>query len=116
MTNLSELADRVEALSGPNYAIEIEIENALGLSVFLRDPMVGFGDAEYTRRPPKAFTASIDAAMTLLPEGWRPVRIVWLPNAVEASIYFGFASATGRAKYIGPAAALTAACLRARSV
>jgi hypothetical protein len=65
-----DLAKRVEALDGPNFAIEVEIENALGLAVFVRDPKVGYGDADYDRRAPKPYTASLDAAMQLVPDGW----------------------------------------------
>ncbi len=69
-TELLALADRVESLTGPQYATEVQIENMLGIAKFDRDPMIGWGDADYHRRPPKNYTASIDAAMLLVPEGW----------------------------------------------
>lgn len=53
---LLSLADRVEALAGPNFAIETEIAYALDL------PLEGMA---------KPYTASLDAAMTLVPDGWR---------------------------------------------
>lgn len=59
---MKELIERLEGLTGPNFEIEQEIgrlmnPNATRLSVF------------------PAYTASIDAAMTLVPEGY-----VWSIN------------------------------------
>lgn len=63
---LLELADAVERASGPDQRLDCLIENAAGLAKFERDPRVGFGDADYNRVSPKPFTASLDAAMTLV--------------------------------------------------
>lgn len=51
---LLALADRVEALTGPCFNIEDQIEEVAGLP---------------WRFPPPNYTASLDAAMTLVPEG-----------------------------------------------
>lgn len=67
---MSDLITRLEALTGPCRLCDCLIENALGLAKFERDPRVIYGDADYNRVEPKPYTASIDAAMTLLPEGW----------------------------------------------
>jgi hypothetical protein len=50
---LLELAERCENVSGPEYGLEFDIALALR-----RDA-----------HPPKPYTASLDAAMTLVPEG-----------------------------------------------
>ena len=67
---MSGLIERIEAAGGPDRQLDMLVENALGLAIFDRDPAVGFGDADYNRRDPKPYTASIDAAVTLVPEGW----------------------------------------------
>jgi hypothetical protein len=111
MTDLHTLAARVMALTGPEYRMEIEIENALGLAVYVRDEKVIYGDAEYGRRPPKPYTASFDAAMSLAPAGKHPVHL--LRNAIDRCLahhigdHDGFLKALPR--YI------TAAALLARS-
>lgn len=55
---LEELAARVEALQGPNRAADWQVH--------LRDGLDGVG--MYGDHP--HYTASIDAAMSLVPEGW----------------------------------------------
>lgn len=101
---LRALADRVEALTEPDRQIDCKIENALGLAVFDRDPRIIYGDADYSRREPKPFTASLDAAMTLVPEGWDHMEVyspdhqtlVWtayfLPNGNLANRWTGHGS------------------------
>lgn len=66
---LLALADKVEALEGPSRGVDCWIENHLGLARFDYTPIPwGIGTSE--RVEPKPFTASLDAAMTLVPEGW----------------------------------------------
>jgi hypothetical protein len=66
---LLALADRVDALSGPDREVDTWIENHLGLAQFEQPhPFRSYCDGE-TRIEPKHFTASLDAAMTLVPEG-----------------------------------------------
>ena len=52
---IAELIAALEAATGPNYALECQISVAVGAP----------GDGA-----PKPYTASIDAALTLVPEGW----------------------------------------------
>lgn len=93
---LIALAERVEKLEGPNYAMEIEIFKALHPEyadyVQGRGGLVHPCDGSDVRvlsdvRPPN-YTASIDAAITLVPEpgewqadtlvtGGRPGRPAW---------------------------------------
>jgi len=65
-----KISARVEALEGPCRECDCLIENTLGLAKFERDPRVIYGDAYYNRVEPKPYTASLDAAMTLVPEGF----------------------------------------------
>lgn len=104
---LLDLAARVEAASVPDR----ELDRAIELAVFpdrLSPPV----ELELL-----AYTSSLDAAMTLVPEGW-----VWSINTFAG----GKASAClmnerdeivrPAEQYIAsPALALTAACLRARA-
>lgn len=56
MSELLALAERVEKLTGPNFAIEQEIN----LAVF----------SQTSHPKPPAYTYSLDAAMTLVPPDW----------------------------------------------
>ncbi len=116
-----KLSARVEALEGPCRECDCLIENTLGLAKFERDPRVIYGDAYYNRVEPKPYTASLDAAMLLVPEGWSwgvtaeterkerkysaSVRRYWTSFDKD---YFCFATT--------PALALCAAALKARGL
>ena len=97
---LIALAERVEALSGANFAIEQQI----GAEVFGPQPHLF-----------PAFTASLDAAMGLVPEGGHWVvgsgciASVWVP------LVDGDRKRVDSFKTASPALALTAAALRARA-
>lgn len=58
MTNANTLADRVEGAEGPSYALDCEIARAI-------NPQAT------SQTVPPAYSASLDAAMTLVPEGWQ---------------------------------------------
>ncbi len=123
IADISGLVERVEAASGPDRELDCLIENALGLAKFERDPRVNFGDADYTRAPYKHYTASLDAAMTLVPEGWgfavhtaddraRTARAVcW----TEGNRAVRSPKTSDDGPIATPALALCAAALRARS-
>jgi hypothetical protein len=111
---LLALADRCEKATGPDEALDLDIVKAVGWSEHR-----GW-KREDGWRIPLPFTASLDAALTLVPEGWRPiidtaseeegVAIVdlWaLPIASSKPL-------RKHAKAITPALALCAAALRAR--
>lgn len=83
--DLIALAERVERAEGPDQRLDCLIENALGLAKFQRDPRVGYGDADYNRVSPKPYTASLDAAITLVPE-WCLWSIESYPNHAEAIV------------------------------
>ncbi len=119
MTDLISLAERCEQAKGPDRDIDCWIENTLGLAKFERDPRVGFGDADYNRIEPKPFTASLDAAMSLVPKGLR-----WCVDTcggdkvysfVEDIYDFSAETDCHKANALSPALALCAAALRARA-
>lgn len=60
MTNLIALAEKVESLTGPCRETDREIELAFP-----------YADASHLKFGLPQYTGSLDAAMTLVPEGWR---------------------------------------------
>jgi len=129
MTDLMELASRVEAAEGPDRELDNDIARWL-----MRD--LNWHSSDCLGR----YTASIDDAMTLVPEGWAIDKISMWPaspegasNATEPQssvsmvgtslgrygrrIIWGHSGKDGRVEATSstPARALTAACLRARA-
>ena len=116
----TKLAERIEALEGPCRAMDAEITLAVHDCCKPHTPT-----AEGPRYPlenkygspffPQPYTSSLDAAMTLVPEGW-----VWSINQFpdKASAYCvseGEVMARPRKQYQAtPALALCAAALRAQ--
>ena len=75
MTNLKTLADRVEAGSGTDRELDCLIERAVG-AVDARTITNGFGfgftdRGQWACEDVKQYSASLDAAMTLIEPGWR---------------------------------------------
>ena len=94
MTN--DLITRLESADGPSYALDREIGEAVGRAF----------------APPMPYSASIDAALTLVPEGWK-----WAVTSKNSAccheqhitpLNWSYAST--------PALALAAAALKARGV
>jgi len=129
---LLALAALVETATGPDRELDAEIALALGI-VAERDGNVFFGHKDYScmvlersyydieGSAPElaAYTTSLDAAMTLLPEGhewlrWGPgTMIVMLPPQPgdDEKVWARHIECRGA----NPAIALAAACLRARA-
>ena len=61
------LSDRVAAASGPDRELDLAIERAVGTYTAFSHYRLGDDDCE--EYVPTRYTASIDAAMTLVPEG-----------------------------------------------
>lgn len=112
---LIELADACERATGPEYALDCAIWDAIypGERDARFDKMTAKGQPYHMRlhkgcdmdgyvKPLRSFTASIDAALTLMPEG---KGFAVMGNGAKVGRCIG-AAAT-------PALALTAACLRA---
>lgn len=110
MGDLLELAARVEALEGPDREVDAEICVALGIEPQARE-MLQF--AAYDRCV-RYFTASLDAAMTLVPEGCWAEGSLSSPSALEIHAPMTF-DPIGKGWATTPALALTAASLRARA-
>lgn len=120
------LAERVEALTGPDRSADCWIENHLGLARFVPDRPAPFGEGWLDKRvEPKPYTTSLDAALSLVPEGlfcsvcqqvrtgkWRAWINAGLPGKY-GRVRFKQISETEEAAT--PALALTAAALRARA-
>lgn len=115
MTMTAELITRLESADGPSYALDREIGEAVGRAF----------------APPMPYSASIDAALTLVPEGCLSmVRTVWADAHAPTERPVGYASVDRYFKddaglfwkenflALGetPALALAAAALKARGV
>lgn len=124
MTNLSSLIERIEAATGPDHEMDAAIELAFTddrgvqpLAFFKHKITIG-------KRRTIPFTASIDAAMTLVPEGWLMAglweRNTKLPNwRWKAELWSPDAdrNVSGIARNSeSPALALCAAALKARNL
>ena len=117
MTDLSELIARIEAASGPDreldFWISVRVEGTRYTDAELQADidLVGIEGMHI----PFAYTASIDAALTLVPEGYFPtIDFVacrcWIRDAQGFDMPHGCAYGCGAT----PALALCAAALRAR--
>ena len=101
---LNKLAERVEGLTGPCFGTECEIERLVS------PHWTGEG-------APKAYTASLDAALSLVPEGWNWgvwMRHDWAKQNAQVWHWERKAS-TKHGDAATPALALTVASLRARA-
>lgn len=107
MTALDDLIERAEKATGPDRNLDAmiywQINNGVGVGT-------------HSSAPP--FTASLDAALSLVPEGWGPsLRIFSLGNA-WAHMYGeakGISGATVEARHNVPAIALVIASLKAKA-
>lgn len=71
--SLNELADRCEKATGPDRELDRAIFDAVTGGVFGPDNAKFWHSTSYTSRAANKFTASLDAAMTLVPEGYDPL-------------------------------------------
>lgn len=107
---LIALAERCEAADGPSYALECAIHDEL-LEVM--------NDEQQLRLP--AYTASLDAAMQLVPERWKLRQMHFnAPCADDRKWHLNLhGGKVGEDYFVGrsksPALALCAASLRARA-
>lgn len=121
MTTESELialAERVEAATGPDR----ELDECIGMAIGLKNTMrVGHECLGTDRVVPvrcPTFTASLDAAMTLVPEGcdWSVDNFDGANGKPSAWVHVRKSSAAiEQVTGATPALALTAAALRARA-
>ena len=135
---LEALAARCEAATGPDRELDAEIGALFGLCPHKKTTYERCqGDSGYTcdacgadswgnrsktgqglRDPMPAYTASLDAAMTLVPEGWGVTIDIRAADRTRCEAHFWF-DGDGvkpiRAVAAMPALALTAAALLAQS-
>jgi hypothetical protein len=115
---LIALAERVEALTGPDRGVDARICIALGLSkdnvmVGVDGWCINSGINPNPYRSP-TYTASLDAAMSLVPEGYDCVHGWDYPNrAIRVLFMDDDGDRLFRGRAATPALALTAAALRA---
>lgn len=126
---LLALAERVEALTGPDRETNARIALAAGW-VCLRErtrkrhglwgaPGYIMNDDGFCHKDPPAFTASLDAAMSLVPDGWYIDRLhQWVGDNFRwscdlAKKDLSLACPVSVENCATPALALTAAALRA---
>lgn len=135
MTSLGEIIKRLEAATGPDRSLDTAVMQAIGYEakdVLGERPgrfeqLTGYlcrkpGDAHWTPTP--HVTRSIDAALTLVPDGWAwqvgPFnfkRISWAQLAEPADDIQGYGPGIknrAQADHVVPAISLCIAALKAR--
>ena len=118
---MTKLADKIEALEGPSKEVDAEIAALNGYRIVDEGAPIGRVCYDKNRHgvPLPAYTKSLDAAMTLVPEGYdwfKTPRLDRLPHMIVEPAhregnprdYYHFGTAHT------PALALCAAALRAR--
>lgn len=107
---LEELADRVEAATGPDRELDCDIARMLGVTVMRRN----HEDTANEEHTYWRYTESLDSALSLVPEGFD-----WIIGRTNGGLTI-HAEVGGRGNEFmrfgdTPALALCAAALRARS-
>lgn len=103
---MQDLIKRIEAASGPDREINAEILLMIGGKKRGMDWWIEFA---YIGRAIPAYTASIDAAMTLVPEGE-----IWAIDYLRSPKTVARVGAFNQGSAATPALALCAAALKAR--
>ena len=100
---MRDLIEQLEKLTGPNYAMDQGIADIIGLTHGLRIP---------------PYTASIDAALTLVPAGNISWQVADSPGGPTATLFDGESEITGypSAGCSTPAIALCIAACKARNL
>lgn len=120
-----DLIARIESADGPSRELDAEIARSIGWGCVVRDPEAQgkyvcwrkhYRSGEWIMLP--RYTASIDAALTLVPDGALWSAETWdtngiYPKHVRASVWVQGAP---RCYAATPALALAAAALKARGV
>lgn len=122
---MTDLIARIESADGPSRELDAEIARSIGWGCVVRDPEAQnkyvcwrkkYRSGEWIMLP--RYTSSIDAALTLVPEGWH-----MSVNATVGALLQGSAAVRDRdggpsftSAAATPALALAAAALKARGV
>ena len=125
-TTLLALAERVEAATAGDRELDAEIAVAAGGFRRTSKSVLSKGQWDYACEGDSyfiawpAYTASLDAAMSLVPSGcaWSVEAILSLPEPFHAVVSDGLWLSRSTTPSIAatPALALTAACLRSRAI
>lgn len=118
----AEIIARLEALTEPSRDLDAEIAIALGEGLKHHPYVAGWlmvGDDLMTRMRAEYYTASVDDAMSLIPEGWHTNDAhqstdglwQWTLRSKRASTPAAFSAGYGSSA----ARAITAACLRIKT-
>lgn len=114
-----ELIERLEKATGQDWALNVAIALEVGWKKSGPFPMWMSPDNNVVRNTPPDFTASIDGALTLVPEGHAAVVCVWpCMAAVEVTNddhWYDPALHYSPTKAATPALALCIAALKARA-
>lgn len=122
MDNLLRLVERVEAATGPDRELDCDIARYRRVTVMKHDPETG----ENFETTHWHYTASLDAAMTLVPKGWAfslgemmglPIERRWRCHLRDHNEPYNPATCAWVDKDLStPALAICAAALRARII
>ena len=116
-TTLLALAERVEAATGADRELDEDIGIAIGRGRTVRVGHECLGNVRDVPINCPRYTASLDAAMSLVPSGCSEWNVEsWsAPGAIQPAHVRATAWVSGAARVYAatPALALTAACLRA---
>jgi hypothetical protein len=123
---LEQLAERAEKATGRDRALELDIHEALGNCVhrekerYAVQSDTGFTckachEDMYGAKSAPTYTASIDAALQLVPEGQDAIVRRFPDGRGGAHVYPAMRATLPSLKAATPALALTAAALRARA-
>lgn len=132
---MTQLLDRLEHAEEGSRELDRDVAEAAGwerkvTADQMADDYWRLGDMSWTRETagyPPDYTTSLDAALTLVPEGWKPSMIAWQSEELRWDPPFRVSASVVTAKQISnshpgyakgeaatPALALCAAALRAR--
>ena len=119
---MNNLIDKLEQADGPDRELDAEIARGIGWGCVMQDPQADHEWICWHERYRCGswivlpnYTASIDAAMTLVPEGWNKAMLIEDGEPVLVGLQLGkrgeYAEAEGKARTLP--LALAAAALRA---
>lgn len=115
---MTDLADRIERADGPSRELDAEIAVASGQYRADRHRPGSFFKADQPNHSSlgvPAYTSSLDAAMSLVPEGWGEGKILWVGGECYVTLSRSHPeNMEAKGEAATPAPALCAAALRAK--
>lgn len=109
---MTNLITRLENAEGPDRELDAEIQAAIGgPQIVVHIQYDGYTE---TLNDPPPYSASLDAAITLIPEGWAVYSASWNAERAEFMLWKPGHGALPNCEAKTPAIALCIASLRAR--